>query len=266
MIRKSGVIRYVFLSACAAVWTFCGGAQAVERPVVIESFSGISCTFCYGAGMALDRIGQDYTRREVLIVTYHEGDEFALPFCTARRNYYVRQGSPIAWFNGIRYHEGGSSLAEGAAGIQRVYDEYAAQIRAEQDRTSTTAPFLLRLTGRVGPDRPELTLHVRTGAGYPRTVKVHFLITENGVPVADPPNGKTVLNGLARAYLGERSVSLGAPGTAVVSASFSGTIPFYSGENLQPLVFLQDDVTKEIVAAVGVLSGPAGATRWSRYK
>ncbi len=266
MTGKSRRFRHIALFGWAVVWAFWGAAQAAERPVVVESFSGISCTFCYGAGMALDRIGQDYTRRDVLIVTYHEGDEFALPFGTARRNYYVRQGSPIAWFNGVRYHEGGSSLAEGAAGIQRVYDAYAAQIRAEQNRTSTTAPFQLRLIGRVGPDRPELTLYVRAPAGYPRTVKAHFLITENGVPVADPPNGKTVLNGLARAYLGERAVSLPAPGATVVSASFAGTIPFHSGDGLQPLVFLQDDANQEIVAAAGVLSGPAGAARWSRYK
>ena len=42
---------------------------AGPRPIVIEEFTGTWCPVCYGAGMALDEIEANYSRRQIIILT-----------------------------------------------------------------------------------------------------------------------------------------------------------------------------------------------------
>jgi thiol-disulfide isomerase/thioredoxin len=240
--------------------------NAYQRPVVIEEFTGTWCGPCYGAGMALDLIEQEYSRDQVLVVAYHMSDAYSIPIGGDRQDYYGVSAYPTVWFNGMGYAVGGTTWAAGPAGYMAKHNLYVQGIAAEQAWTAGTVPFELSLAGRVGPSNPQMTLTVRTSTGYPRSVNAVFLITEDGIVVSNPSNGKDVLNAVARAHLGTRTVSLPTAGTIVLNVSYSGTIPFVAANRLHPVVFLQDDFTGEIVAGVGSFAPVAGAARWRLYE
>ncbi|MFH1743436.1 MAG: hypothetical protein ABIH23_30905 [bacterium] len=238
-----------------------GSDPAGQRPVVIESFTGTWCTFCYGAGMALESIQNNYPRSEVLVVIYHKDDPYSIRFANTRYNYYRVQGCPTAWFNGMIEETGGSRYQDGAQGIAVVRSVFQAWFEEERARTAGVAPFQLRLEGQIGPTDPEMKLTVSSATGYSENVNAIFLIVEDHIPV--PPeemafnaNKQTAFSAVARAHLGTEPVTLTSPGSFQINVSYAGTIPHHSEENLRPVVFLQNVTTKEIVGAVGEFSEP----------
>ena len=235
--------------------------DAGQRPIVIEEFTGTWCTFCYGAGTALDRIEGSYSRDEIIVVAYHKSDPYSTPFAVVRDAYYSVAGYPTALFNGVVRETRGASFSEGPAGISRVLNEFAELIQQERERTAGAVPFQLGLEGNVGPVDPELIVTVNSVEGYPRPVSAVFLITENLVPV--PPdelqyfaNKQPIYNAVVRAHLGTESVDLASPGSLEVSVLYEGEIDYNSESNLHPVVFIQDDETHEILGGLGEFSSP----------
>ncbi len=244
-----------------------GPAGAAERPIVIEEFTGTWCIFCFGVGMALDRVHEVYPRDEILVVEYHSDDPYSIAFGESRVEYYAVAGFPTVVADGLQHFSGGSPLQDGEAGIAVLYDKILSLIEDERARLADVVPLRLYLEGHTGPEDPSLQLTIQNTAGYPHDIQVIFLITEDEVEV--PPiqaiNGKLLYNSVLRAHLGTETVKLTAPGSLEMRAAYAGVIPHQIPENLHPMVFLQDAKTKEILGAVGVFNRPVPVPDWSLH-
>jgi len=259
--------------ACALVLVVCAGVTprpcgaANSRPVVIEEFTFIWCTYCYGVGTALGRMLDQAPYQDLIVVAYHLDDPYSIPFDAERRDYYNVTGEPTVQFNGLNPMVGGSSVDEGEPGVDQVTGRLTDSITAERARVAGSLPFELRLTGSLGPENPSLDLFVSSPQGYPRPVNAIFLIVEEGIPVTQTPNnGELFINAVPRATLGTRPISLTAPGSSTrIQVALTGTVPHHSAALLRPVVFLQDDTTKEILGAAGALSNVNAAANWNLY-
>ncbi|HQH74265.1 MAG TPA: hypothetical protein PK360_19470 [bacterium] len=264
--KRIPTLRAVFILG-GLFLSLAGPAGAAERPLVIEEFTGTWCVFCFGVGMALDRIHEAYPRDEILVAEYHYADPYSIVFGESRVDFYEVPGFPTVVIDGIAKFTGGSPLRDGEAGIALLYEKILSLIEEEQARLADTVSLRLYLEGTTGPDDPRLRLTIQNTAGYPHDIQVVFLITEDEVEV--PPvqalNGKLVYNSLVRAHLGTETVNLAAPGSLEVQAAYPGAIPHQSPENLHPVVFLQDAKTKEILGAVGVFNRPVPVPDWSLH-
>jgi hypothetical protein len=146
-----------------------------------------------------------------------------------------------------------------------MYNIYTAQIRSELTRTANTIPFDIILRGQISPTNSMMTAYISTATGYPRTVNAIFLITENTISVS-ATNGQTILNAVARGYLGTKSVTLTSSGSTTLNVSM-GSIPFYNANKLNPVVILQDATTKEIIGAVTEFTLPTKvSSQWQLYE
>lgn len=253
---------------CSMALMIAAATASTARPVLIEEFTATWCPYCYGAGLALDRIEAEYPRSNAIILVYHINDDYVLDAGITKYYYYGLNYIPTTIFNGVIKEEGyGSLKSAGQTGVTTVYNKFVKNIDQETSRTDDVEPFRLTLTGNVGPANPKLTLTVLTPTGYPRAVKARFYIVEDGIPVT-ASNGQTILNGVARVSLGEQQVYLPTKGgTVTLTASLTGTVPNVNATKLRPVVFLQDDTTQEVLAAVGVFYvRTAARSSWLLYR
>ena len=248
-------------------------AQDAARPVLIESFSGTWCTYCFGAGMALDRIHANTSKDEVLVVVYHISDEYSIPFGQQRYDFYQVAGCPTAWFNGVVSETGGSSFREGGEGIARVLNIFADWIEQEQERIPKENPFELQLFGSVGPENPEMTLVVSATQPCPSPLNAVFLIVEDHVAVPEEnlaffANKQPMYSSLARTHVGTKNIDMSLADSVTIHVASEDFVPHESVENLRPVVFLQNSETGEILAATGVFtdSNPSSVIEWCMHQ
>ncbi len=144
---------------------------------------------------------------------------------------------------------------------------YVSHIENELARIGDATYFHLSLTGSTGPSNAHMTLTITAPVGYPNALSATFLVTEDAIPIdpADTVSAQTVLNAVVRGHLGTVSFSMPGPGSRIVTVSRPGTIPFRSPAKLHPAVFIQDDVTKEILDGIGEFVVFNSAEHWSQY-
>ncbi|MFB3788267.1 MAG: hypothetical protein ACE15F_18060 [bacterium] len=262
--KRIPTLRAVFIAGWMSL-CLSGPGGAAERPIVIEEFTGTWCIYCFGVGMALDRIHEEYSREEVLVAGYHYEDPYSVRFGETRVDFYEVTGFPTVVADGLQTFTGGSRLEDGETGIAALEQKIQDLIEEERARLADTPPLALYLEGHTGPDEPRLILTIQNPVGYPHGIQVIFLITEDEVEV--PPiqalNGKLLYNSVVRAHLGTETVNLAAPGSLEVQAAYPGPIPHQIPANLHPAVFLQDTQTKEILGAVGVFNQSVPVLEWS---
>lgn len=214
--------------------------------------------------MALDRVQYYYPESQAIVIAYHSGDAYSISYGNTRGTYYSIPGYPTVYFNGLYSSVGGYSISYGETGIQYMYNIYTARIRTELTRTANNIPFDIVIRGHVSPTNSVMTAYISTTTGYPRTVNAIFLVTEDVIPVS-ATNGQTILNAVARGYLGTRSFTLTSSGSTTVNASI-GSIPYHNGTNLRPVVILQDATTKEVIGAITEFTLPTSVSfQWQLY-
>lgn len=262
-------IPWMIILLCVAVLPARHDANASNiRPVVIEEFTGTWCTYCYGAGMALDRLHEEYDVEQLLIIGYHCYDQLSISFNEGRVDYYQVNGFPTVMLDGIVKSIGGSRYLDGETGISAVYANIKNLIETEQTRIIDAQHFEMVVEGRIGLTESALKLTVTSDQGYPRDLELIVLVVENHVtvPPSQATNGKMKYNSVVRAHLAANTISVTAAGTIEIRIVEEKTIACQSADNLQPIVFLQDYVTKEIVGAVGQLTEPVSIADWSVYQ
>lgn len=235
----------------------------VDRPIVIEEFTGVWCTYCYGASISLDRLEAENPRTQIIGIVYHIDDEYTIPFCYERTVYYQNKGYPSAWFNGRVQDSGGASVKEGPSAILTVYKRYREIIQSERERIASQSVIELQLRGDLNPASIALNLTITNQDSYAGAAKAIFLITEDKIPVR-APNGQVVINSLVRAHLGTIPVDLSQPGTVQLNAALTEEMTYLDEKNLQPVVFLQDEDSREILAAIGEFTGTV-VQSWELY-
>jgi len=242
------------MGTIAWMWAGSGPATAADRPVVVEVFTGLWCPTSYASELALDQLRSEYGRSNLVVVSYHLQDALTIPYSTSLATSYGVTNYPTAWFNGVVKRVGGNTESTGQDGIDTVYTIYKWAIDGEISRTAGVTPFTCQLAGNVGPTDPSLTVQVSSATGYPNPVNVIFLITEDNIAVATSI-GLNSVSSIARAHLGTQPLTMTSAGSATLSASLTGTIPYQTASDLKPVIIIQDSVTKEIVGGTGVFDG-----------
>ncbi|MFB3895562.1 MAG: hypothetical protein ACE14V_04590 [bacterium] len=145
-----------------------------------------------------------------------------------------------------------------------MYNLYTAKIQSELSRTANYHPFDIILRGSISPTNSVMTAYISSTTGYTHPVNAIFLITENAIPIS-ASNGQTVLNAVARGYLGTRSFTMTGSGATTLNASIT-SIPYRDSSKLNPVVILQDSSTKEIIGAVTEFTLPTEVSYpWQLY-
>lgn len=237
---------------------------AAGRPVVIEEFTATWCPACYGAGRGLDRVEANYDRSKVIVLAYHAQDDFYDEFCDDRMSDLSVNSYPTLWFNGVKKINYGYYASSGEAGVTAMYNTLVNYITQEQQRTANSNPFTITITGSAGPVKPSIDIKIVT-KGYPNQVTLFAYITEDGIPYS-ASNGQTSLSGVVRDYYGYATFTMASAGTKTLNGSLDYTIKYYSASKLHPAIFIQDDVTGEIVGAVGEFTKNAAERDWSLYE
>jgi thiol-disulfide isomerase/thioredoxin len=280
-------IASALLLPSSSTTSFCGPAAAGEngsttresmvvtattRPVVLDEFTATWCYYCYSMGNALDRLHEEYSSQELIIIAHHIWDDpFDEGFSNWMASYYGVGGVPSVYVNGLtleRYT--GHGVDEGEEGILQTYTSLENKIIAEQTRIAgQSPPFTLTLIGNFTPVNPSFRVDIATAVGYAHSVAVRAYILEDGIPV-DASNGQTEVSCVVRAALATREIQLTHSGSTSLQFSYSQAISTYDPTKLYPVVVLQDTSTKEVIGGVSglrkVVKLAAVQSSWSLYQ
>lgn len=218
-------------------------AGGVKRDLVLmEEFTGTWCVYCPGAAMGLrDMI--DVNKKNAAAIAYHNGDNYVNASATARENYYSVDAFPTMVFDG---NADGSSRVNGGNANTSIYASYL--------------PLYEKRYAKPGFHEVDLNVVHVEGSNYRATinveetfnaftpVKLHAVLTQSNIPVTW--FNQNELDFVCRAMFPDGNgttvdFSTANPQTFTFDFSLSG----YIKDNCEFVVFLQDDVTKEVTQA-----------------
>ena len=220
---------------------------AANRVVVLEIATGTWCGSCPYAARAAEDLGAEHPG-EVLIVEYHNADDFVNSYANSRLGFYGVQYLPTGIFDGVVWRVGGNeaSLYESTFQTRKAIES-----SLEIELKHTINPLLASTSGTV---RATITnVSGEEVSGY-----IRFTVTESHIPYAWQTENS--LHWVERDMLpnaGGQFVSL-APGADtlivrdyVINESWSY---FTEDENVEFGCFVQD-ISKEIVQAAVIEFG-----------
>lgn len=257
-----------------------------NRIVLLELFTGASCSPCVAPDVACDALDSAFKSSELITLQYHLNipgvDPLTNPSTIARQNYYGFRGVPTAFFNGDECSSGGGDMTAAKA----KYHEYHQRIKSllEKKRSADidlsvrrsdddlaihaiadATPFSKQSAGTKENDHPnpEPALRLRlvlteelvrfdggNGVRFNRHVVRSFAGSPEGTPLQ---NGRaelelTIKLGQIRDQLREYLHSM-----APTLAAFSHRpLPELELKRLALVAFIQDDATKHVLHAVSI--------------
>ena len=210
--------------------------------VLMEEFTGTWCGYCPGAAMGLrDLI--DVNKKEAVAIAYHNGDPYVNPSATARENYYSVDAFPTMVVDG---NGDGSSRIEGGNATQSMYPSY---LPLYEKRYANPGFHTVDLSVvYIGGDDYKVSIDVEETFNAFTPLKLHAVLTESNIPKVWL--NQTELDFVCRAMYPD------ANGTVVdftannpQSFTFDVSLKGYEHNNCEFVVFLQDDVTREVTQA-----------------
>jgi hypothetical protein len=238
-----------------------------NKMVLVELFTGAQCPPCIAADLAFEALGKTYTSGEVVLLQYHlhipGPDPMTNKDSEARQSYYGNEvrGTPSIFFNG-------KPAAGGGGGRAQAEDKYKAY--REVIDPLLEGETKIKVSAQSKRDGDNITV-TATASGYKPgdKLKLRFALIE---PWVRYPGG----NGLSFHAHVVRALPGGPEGftlnkdSAIESATVNLRVlreqssqdldefsnlaakrPF-SYRNLQMVAFLQNDETREVLAAVEV--------------
>jgi hypothetical protein len=238
-----------------------------NKTVLVELFTGAQCPPCVAADVAFEALSQTYSTKEVVLLQYHlhipGPDPMTNSDTEARQRYYEDEvgGTPAIMFNGKSAGGGGGpkSFAENKYKeyrgiIDPLLDEktavkLSAAVQRQGDDISVTATA----SGYKASDKTKLRFAlveawVRYPGGNGLVFHAHVVRAMPGGPAGFALN-KDNAKETAKVNLAELR-QVGAKALDEIP-SLEGLRPF-NFRNLRMVAFIQDDATKEVLAAVEV--------------
>jgi len=239
-------------------------SYASKKDVVLaEECTDTECTYCPGAAESLDSLNRAYPDN-VAIIAYHGGFSGNDPFDNTpagdRRSYYGVTGFPTAIFGGDRKQVGGASAGSDWSGVYSGYEE---TYLAERDEYT---PFTMSLRYTENGT----TQNIQSTTTYEsittqKNLKLRYALCESHIAY----NWETSMDSLhfverdmypnAAGKDFNNSTSQPQEGTQIVD-DVEFTIPAgVVKENCEFIAFVQDEDTKEVLAAskVNLGNGPS---------
>lgn len=213
--------------------------------VIVEVATGTWCVYCPGAAMGCDDMHS--AGLSVGIIKYHSGDSFETSESNARINYYNIAGFPTAQF------DGGNAVAGGSA-TQSMYPTYL-PIYEE----AIAIPSLFNLEAvyyNTGGDNYRIFIDAEMVETYPwlnNDIVLQVALTESNI--AHNWQNQTELNSVCRDMIpNHNGTTLDFAGNPSQSVVLDFTIPpAYNMQNVEIIVFIQDNDTKQILQGATTL-------------
>jgi thiol-disulfide isomerase/thioredoxin len=214
-------------------------SQQVPRDkVIVEIGTGTWCQYCPGAALGADDLVAN--GKQVGIIEYHNGDDYANTYSNYRNDiYYAVPGYPTAHFDGVLEFVGGYH-------DQSLYPQY---LPLYNQRIAIPSSFTIDIEGtNSGLIDFNITVTATKVAEATNTNMVlHMVVTESDI--AENWQGLTELDYVERLMVPNQygtSISFTDDSVQVVNKMFS-LDPSWVAENCQLVVFIQDNSTKEVL-------------------
>ena len=203
------------------------------RTVLAELFTATWCPPCSRADPAADRLAEEEGLDKLALLQYHTTDKYGTAETRARANYYGVSSIPNMWWDGTLNDVGAGS----------VNDTYNRYKRSFEKRSKIPSPVTIELSGKLEGEDGSLDAKVEAKADISLSqLKLRFVLAENKVDE---------YNHVVRDILPDESVSLSKIGDkAEVHRDFT-LKPEWDISNMECVVFLQSDATKEVLGAKG---------------
>ena len=216
---------------------------------IVEIGTGTWCNFCAGSAIGADDLMGNGHR--VGIINYHSNDPYDTNESEARISYYSITGYPTAVFDGVLHQLGGQVYPNS------VYANYLPHYE-----TRTAIPPLFYIKAQYynkGTDNYELKVVVKQLGDYllpSQDIVLQAVLTESYIFEAWQDLDE--LNFVCRDMIPDHNgtdLDFSTSTTQFVTLNF--TIPAeYVADNLELIIFIQDNSTKEILQ--GVFATPLG--------
>ncbi|HYW68107.1 MAG TPA: hypothetical protein VE960_00740 [bacterium] len=235
-------------AVCAFTAASSGGL--VDRVVLAELLTTKFCTYCWVAELALERAIHNYGRDQVCVIAYHYDDDPGIPpdpvandDSNARGDYYYENTDvgdyytvfPIPIFDGGRFFVGASDTTAAKAAVEFEIDL----------RRDIGSPLSLDVTGDIsgGSGNVSVTVSVEDAlTGGPNVLRM--VVIEDGIV-----EGANHWDFVARDVLEDETLAVSAVGEEAVVVRAFTVDPEWNEDNLDVIVFVQDDSTAEILQA-----------------
>ena len=213
--------------------------------VIIEIATGTWCVFCPGAAMAVDEMHAEGL--SVGVIEYHGGDSFETTETDARIDYYSVPGYPTAQFDGGNAVVGGNATQSMYPTYLPVYNQQIAkpslfEIEAVYQKTSGEN-YQISVDAEMIEEYPWLS----------NDLVLQVALTESHIP--EVWQNQTEVNFVCRDMIpNANGTSLDFAGNPMQSVLLDFTIPSdYVMENVELIVFIQDNDTKQILQGATTL-------------
>ena len=209
--------------------------------VVYEIGTGTWCQYCPGAAMGADEMVEN--GHNVAIIEYHQGDNYVNTDATGRLDYYGITSFPTSKIDGSQTYAGGSETVS-------LYPTYLNFYNTRIERPSVYS-LGMNVT-RTDGDNYNVDINVTEEYAYfTGDVKLHVALTESHIP--ESWYGMPEVNFFCFEMLPNyNGVVLDFSGntTQNINYDFSVNSGTHVLNNCEVVVFVQDNVSKEIVNAV----------------
>ena len=243
--------------------------QDLKTHVLMEKATGVECQYCPGAAWAADELFKNHPD-SVSVIEYHwytEDDPFLNDDSKGRIRYYGITGYPTAVFDGINYRVGGRSCSD-----QDLWDDILTDYESMyQDGLKEPTGFSLSLKffEEISPSDTTITAVSTTtylAPSYVTDYKLRYALIESHIPYQWQDcmdSVQFVERKMFPDYNGKDFYSGSTTPTTGMTYSDTVVFSFPSGvvkENSDLVVFLQNDVTQEVMATARVsMNNPTSA-------
>lgn len=227
------------LSEGAGPLTVTIGTGVPRDLAIIEVGTGTWCVYCPGAAMGVDQMHEEGL--SVGVIEYHSDDFYTNSEGTLRLNYYGVSGYPTAIFDGVDEHSGGSPT-------NSLYNSYLPKY---ESRMGVPSLFKLESTyENTDGDDYKITVDaemIEAYAGLNHDIVLQVALTE--LHIEESWQNQTELNFVCRDIIPDQNgTNLDFAASTKQSIVLDYTIPSsYNMENVEMIVFIQDNITKEIL-------------------
>jgi thiol-disulfide isomerase/thioredoxin len=146
---------------------------AADRVVVLEIGTATWCPPCAAAAKGAEDLAEEHPGK-VLIVEYHNNDNFSNNYANARNSFYGVTGIPTAVFDGVE-------KVVGSTGSNNFF-VYNAKYNARAAIEPPLTISLKDITGSLQSTSGTLQATITNISGSTVEGKVHFTVTESHIP------------------------------------------------------------------------------------
>ncbi|MGD8627534.1 MAG: hypothetical protein PVH52_00500 [bacterium] len=229
--------------------TFTAGVagKLVDRVVLLELFTTVTCQYCPNAEDAFNAILGDMGRDKISVIAYHDRpdiDRFSSPEMDARIAWYTDNPAfpvpadrwPTVVFDGLR-------TVVGAEDPEATEASYRIEIAS---RAETGSPLSITLAGDISTGQGDVTVRVRAEDQVPEGSWVlRIVVIEDDLPYRFGFSDE--YDFVARLLLDDETLTAEAPGDSMLVERDFTVDETWVPENMDVIAFVQNTVTMEVI-------------------